>query len=72
MSTPETLLRMAGQIAKFFAGQPRANAADEVADHIMKFWDPVMRRQLIEYVAAGGEGVDPLVVAAARKLTTPA
>jgi formate dehydrogenase subunit delta len=39
-----------------------------VADHVKRFWDPRMKRRLIELVAAETEPLDPVVVAAAALL----
>lgn len=44
---PEKLEMMANQIGMFFTAQGSAKAPAAIADHIRKFWDPVMRRELI-------------------------
>lgn len=69
--TAEKLVRMANQIASFFASQPEATRVDGVATHINKFWEPRMRRQLFEIVDAGGAGLDPLVLDAAKLIKRP-
>ncbi len=69
--SPEKMIRMANQIATFFNSQPSEARADRVADHINDYWEPRMRRQLLDYIAEGGEGLDPLVLEAAEKLRTP-
>ncbi len=71
MMSPEKMIRMANQIATFFHSQPSEAQADRVADHINDFWEPRMRRQLLDHIAQGGEGLDPLVLDAAQKLRTP-
>jgi formate dehydrogenase subunit delta len=43
---PEKLEMMANQIGLFFTAQG-AGAPAAIADHITKFWDPQMRRELI-------------------------
>ena len=43
-----------------------------MADHLNDYWEPRMRRQLASYVAAGGEGLDPLVLSAMDHLSVPA
>lgn len=68
---PERLTRMANQIATFFASQ-HGDAAAAVAAHLNAFWDPRMRRAFLDHVAAGGEGLDPLVLAAAPLVRRPA
>ncbi|HLP68515.1 formate dehydrogenase subunit delta [Ciceribacter thiooxidans] len=69
--TAEKLVRMANQIASFFASQPEATRIDGVATHINKFWEPRMRRQLFEIIDAGGAGLDPLVLDAAKLVKRP-
>lgn len=69
--TAEKLVRMANQIASFFASQPEATRVDGVATHINKFWEPRMRRQLFEIIDAGGPGLDPLVLDAAKLVNRP-
>ena len=70
--SPEKMVRMANQIATFFKSQPKDDAATKVAAHLSDFWEPRMRAQLIEYVAAGGEGLDPVVIDATRQLQASA
>lgn len=62
---------MANQIATFFTSQPKTGQADGVAGHINAFWEPRMRRQLLELIEAGGEGLHPLVLEAAPKIRRP-
>jgi formate dehydrogenase subunit delta len=55
----EHLVRMANDIGAFFAAEPsREAAALAVLNHIKRFWDPRMRRQMVEHFRAGGEGLD--------------
>ncbi|MCZ4091246.1 MULTISPECIES: formate dehydrogenase subunit delta [Sinorhizobium] len=72
--SPDTnakLIYMANQIATFFKSQPAAEAAEGVATHINKFWEPRMRRKLFEHIDHGGEGLSPLVIEAASKIKRP-
>lgn len=69
---PDRLIRMANQIASFFATQPRDGQAAGVAGHINAYWAPRMRRAFLDHVAAGGTGLDPLVLAAAPLVRRPA
>jgi formate dehydrogenase subunit delta len=39
-----------------------------IAGHIRQFWERRMREQLAAHVAAGGEGLDPLVIEAEKRL----
>jgi formate dehydrogenase subunit delta len=66
--SPDKLVRMANQIATFFKTQPGNDAAERVAAHLRDFWDPRMRRQLQDHVAAGGAGLDEAVIRAAARL----
>jgi formate dehydrogenase subunit delta len=63
--TPETLVRMANQIADFFKAQPGNDAVKGAAEHIRRFWDPRMRAKMAEHLAHGGEGLSPLAKEAA-------
>ncbi|MDX3078163.1 formate dehydrogenase subunit delta [Streptomyces sp. NPDC088354] len=59
---------MANDIAANLVHLPGAQAAEAVAGHIGRFWDPRMRARLFRCVDTGAEGLDPLVVAAVRLL----
>ncbi|HKC15915.1 MAG TPA: formate dehydrogenase subunit delta [Steroidobacteraceae bacterium] len=68
----ESLVRMANDIGHFFAAEPkRADAVAGIANHIRRFWDPRMRRQIAGHVAAGGEGLDELAREAIASLPPP-
>ena len=69
--SPDKMVRMANQIATFFRSQP-GDTDEQVAAHLSDFWDPRMRRQLLDHVAAGGDGLDAEVIAAAERLPAPA
>lgn len=62
------LVKMANQIAAFFEANPDRDAVlNEVASHIKRFWDPRMRRELVEWLDQhGGTGLNPIVVDAIR------
>lgn len=70
MSTSE-VARLANDIAVQFAHREFADASLATATHIRTFWDPRMRRQLLDLVAAGGSGLDPVAVGAAAHLKPP-
>jgi formate dehydrogenase subunit delta len=56
------LVRMANDIGAFFEAYPdRAKAVADVTYHLRSRWAPVMRRQIIEYMDAGGAGMDEIV-----------
>lgn len=62
------MVHMANQIALFFAPYPKDEAVAGVTDHFQKFWEPRMRKQIIEYVAQGGGGLHELAVEAVKRL----
>lgn len=68
------LVRMANQIATFFAAMPDRNqAVDDVAGHLRKFWEPRMRRQLLTFLEQHPDGqgaeihLDPIVLEAVER-----
>lgn len=73
----QTLVRLANRIGDFFSVYPdHQEAVDGVADHLRKFWEPRMRRQLYGYVDGpqAGAGLTALVreaVMARRALLEP-
>lgn len=70
-STNDKLVYMANQIAGFFATQPEGEAAQGVASHINKFWEPRMRRQLFEILEQHENGLSPLVLRAVSLIKRP-
>lgn len=66
--SPEKMVHMANQIAGFFKTQPHEDHAEAVAGHLRDFWEPRMRAQLHDYIAAGGAGLDEIVLRAADRL----
>lgn len=49
----ENLVKMANQIGAFFESFPdHEQAVQDVANHLIRFWDPKMRRELVAYVDA--------------------
>ena len=68
---PDRLVAMANQIGQFFASQGDADAAAEaVADHLRRFWDPRMRAEIVAHLRQGGAGLDTLARAAVERLGT--
>jgi formate dehydrogenase subunit delta len=66
----DKLVKMANQIGKFFAAQRESEAVPGAAEHLRKFWDPRMRATIIEHVEHGGAGLDPVPLAAVKKLAS--
>ena len=68
MSSPDRLIYMANQIGTFFKSQGPDKAVASIAEHIGKFWDPRMRKQIFAHLDAGGAGLDPNVLDALKTL----
>ena len=67
MSTaPE--IRLANSIAVQFAYLPPDRAAQEVASHLLRFWDPRMRTQLVALADGGADDLHPAARAAVELL----
>ncbi|MEQ1631355.1 MAG: formate dehydrogenase subunit delta [Planctomycetota bacterium] len=50
----QKLVKMANQIASFFAAEPdRKVAVEGVAGHLKRFWEPRMRREILAMVDRG-------------------
>jgi formate dehydrogenase subunit delta len=60
--------RLAGDIARNLPHLPPDEAAQVIAGHLRSFWDPRMRRQLQDLVAADPSSVEPVVAAAVAVL----
>jgi formate dehydrogenase subunit delta len=64
---------MANDIGAFFDAEPdKGEAAKGVANHLKRFWDPRMRRQIIAHYRAGGAGLKDVPHAAVRLLADEA
>jgi formate dehydrogenase subunit delta len=63
---------MGNDIARQFAHLPPAEAAQTIAGHIERFWDPRMRHALEGLVAEGDDSLDPLLVDAVGRLAAHA
>lgn len=59
----ERLVTMANQIATYFETLPdQGQATEEIARHLRMFWEPRLRRELIEAVESETvDGLNPLV-----------
>jgi formate dehydrogenase subunit delta len=66
----ERLAEMANDIANFFAAEPERNVAvDGVCNHLKRYWEPRMRKQIVAYVREhGGEGLSDLARAGVLKM----
>ena len=63
------LVKMANEIAAFFAAEPeRRVALQGIATHLKKFWEPRMREEIRRHVSRGGEGMSSIAIQAVKKL----
>lgn len=62
----DNLIRMANRIGQFFEAMPdRQEALDGIAQHIRKFWEPRMRRELLACMdARRADALHPMVAEA--------
>ncbi len=70
--SPDKLIHMANQIARFFESKPHAEGVTGVAEHINAYWEPRMRLQFFALLDAGGAGFRPLVIEAGSGIRRPA
>jgi len=65
----DNLVHMVNRIGEFFEAMPdTAEAHAGIALHLRRYWDPRMRRQLMEHVeSTQGAGLLPIVLEALRK-----
>jgi formate dehydrogenase subunit delta len=70
----DKLAYMANQIGRFFQSQKQDTAVAAIEDHLLKFWDPRMRRAIMAQLASGSIELDPPVRQAIEKMAnrTPA
>jgi len=65
------LITMANQIGGFFKSYPdKEQATKDIASHLKKFWPPIMREEIIEYVESSKEKdnlLDDMVNEAVKK-----
>ncbi len=56
------LVKMANEIAAFFAAEPeRTVALEGIAGHLRRFWEPRMRTAIFAALDTGGDGMSPHV-----------
>ena len=69
-NSSEHLAKMANQIVMNISEtSPEAKIAS-AANHIDKFWSPLMKKQIAEYMADDGEVLIPEATAALKKLSS--
>ncbi len=64
--SPDKLAYMANQIGKFFMSQKREDGVASIADHLTRFWDPRMRKDLLAHLDE--VKLDPMVRKAMEQL----
>jgi formate dehydrogenase subunit delta len=64
----ERLVYMVNQIGDFFKSYPHDQAVAGIADHVRKFWEPRMRKQIYDVIAAPDHGLKPQSLEAIQSL----
>jgi formate dehydrogenase subunit delta len=64
----DKLAYMANQIGRFFASQKPELAVAGIEDHILKFWDPRMRKTIVAQLTDGSIELDPPVRQAIERI----
>lgn len=70
--SPDKLVHMINQIAQFYARQPDAEAAGNIATHLKRFWDPRMRQAIIALTRSEGAGLTSAARRAVESLSDEA
>ena len=59
------LVKMVNEISSFFESEsPGEQASRDVASHLRRFWEPRMRKQIIEHYHRGAAGLEEIARAA--------
>ena len=68
MDTGHKLVYMANQIGEFFKSYPHDQAVKGISEHIEKFWDPRMMKQIYEIMKTPDHGLKPETLEALQRL----
>lgn len=68
MSTTDRLVYMAHQIARNLATMGEAQAVTALAEHLIRFWDPRMKAQIISIAQDQPDSLSPTVAAAVVRM----
>jgi formate dehydrogenase subunit delta len=64
----DKLVRMANQIADFYAPMPPREATDGAALHLSLYWTPKMIREIIAFADQGHPGLNAIAARAIQSL----
>lgn len=64
----EHLVKMANQIVQNIPAATAEARITSAANHMDKFWSPLMKQQIAEHIAEGGENLIPEATAALKEL----
>ena len=67
-NSSEHLIKMANQIVQNIPAATSEARIESAASHIDKFWSPLMKQQIAEHIASGGNNLMPEARAALDKL----
>ena len=62
------LVKMANEIAAFYVTESSREAPKSIASHLSRFWEPRMRKAIVEHNQHGGAGLKEEVRAAVSLL----
>lgn len=55
------LIKMANEIGEFWEGEsPRGQAPKDVANHVRRYWEPRMRREIVAHYERGATGLSDI------------
>lgn len=64
------LTKMVNEIAAFFKGESGPEkAVSDVANHLSRYWDPRMRREIVAHYSKGGAGLCDISMKAVAELS---
>ena len=64
----DKLVRMANQIADFYAAMPEPEAIHGAASHLTLYWTPKMIREIIAFADQGHPGLNAIAARAVESL----
>jgi formate dehydrogenase subunit delta len=64
----DKLVRMANQIADFYAAMPEQEATESAASHLRLYWTPKMIREIIAFADQGHTGLNAIAARAVESL----